>query len=107
MCIMMKFLVIILLFYFFKLKCCCYFLFQYNINSYPSAILYKNSVGHKYHGSYHQNELQEFIQVINLKLFIFNTNSSRLHLQFVNKNQLHLKCYVIFIFNQNILMLWL
>lgn len=37
---------------------------SHNINSYPSAILYKGSVSHKFHGSHTQNHVDEFIQDI-------------------------------------------
>ncbi|KAG8198254.1 hypothetical protein JTE90_021511 [Oedothorax gibbosus] len=37
---------------------------QYKINSYPTAILYNQSVPHKFHGSHSQQQLEEFLEDI-------------------------------------------
>lgn len=41
--------------------CLCYF--QYNVRSYPTTILYNQSVPHHYHGHHNVHAMVEFIQV--------------------------------------------
>ena len=43
-----------------------FFFFQYNIRSYPTTILYNNSIPHQFTGHHTADDLVEFIEVSKL-----------------------------------------
>ena len=45
-----------------------FFFFQYNIRSYPTTILYNNSIPHQFTGHHTADDLVEFIEVSKLRV---------------------------------------